>query len=402
MKVYADLSYYMSIRFISGIQRVVKEVTSRLMHKDGVEVVLLERAEQEMKFCVLCSSDFTRDGLPVRAPHAEEKEKTIVGLCDLEPGSVWLDIDSVWPMHPRRSVLYPLLHRRGVLVVPFLQDVLPITHPEYFAGKGDWVFFAYFYACMTYADLILTSAEATGEEIRKLIHASSGKETPVRAVQLGGNLQAKNYDVSNVDGDAVTFVSSHPFYALMVGTIEPRKNHQTVLQAFEKGLFDEGVGLVFAGRYGWSAEQLISKIRKLQKSEKNFIFLEGKNNDTIRYLYEHAGVVLFPSLEEGYGLPIVEAMTSGVPVIAADRPVLREVGGTLCRYCKARDPEEWRRAIQEVYRDPSAYSAWKEQVKRYHPITWDEVTDKVAECLNDLVLQTAGSQGRISGGDTDG
>ncbi len=140
-------------------------------------------------------------------------------------------------------------------------------------------------------------------------------------------------------------------FALHVGTIEPRKNIITLLEAWEQ-LQKEGADLplVLCGRFGWKSDELKAKIEKAQEEGwvHHFGYVE---NSQLAALYESATLVVFPSLYEGFGLPAIEALWAGAPLLASDIPVLREVAADAALYADPETPEEWVRQARLVAED---------------------------------------------------
>ena len=109
----------------------------------------------------------------------------------------------------------------------------------------------------------------------------------------------------------------------------------------------------------------------------------NKVNDTgINYLYEHAYLLAFPTFNEGFGLPIVEAFQHGTPVIASDIPVLREVGGKYADYFDNTDCKALVKYVDYCRKNPDYYNSKKEQLKNYKPTSWDEFAEKLSVALN--------------------
>ena len=132
----------------------------------------------------------------------------------------------------------------------------------------------------------------------------------------------------------------------MVGTIEPRKGHEQVLSAFEslwRGDLD--ANLVIVGKQGWMVEQLIDRIRAHPELGKRLFWLEGPGDDQLQRLYEVSNCLLVASLGEGFGLPLLEAAVHGLPILARDLPVFREVAGDCATYFRGSEPQELADAI---------------------------------------------------------
>ena len=138
----------------------------------------------------------------------------------------------------------------------------------------------------------------------------------------------------------------------MVGTLEPRKNHAYVLDVFDK-LWREGSKskLCLIGGIGWKCEALVDRIRQHpQRNGKLFWFAKLDDNG-LDYAYCHADALLISSHAEGFGLPIVEALQRGLPVMAGDIPVFREVGGDFVAYFDLTDPKSLEALVTSYHRD---------------------------------------------------
>lgn len=124
-------------------------------------------------------------------------------------------------------------------------------------------------------------------------------------------------------------------YILFVGTLQPRKNISRLIDAFSK-LSEKDLQLVIVGKKGWLYEEILEKPRQLGIDDK-VKFLENIGNDELPLLYKHAVCMVLPSLYEGFGLPVLEAMKYGCPVITSNVSSLPEAGGDACLYV---DPED--------------------------------------------------------------
>lgn len=141
-------------------------------------------------------------------------------------------------------------------------------------------------------------------------------------------------------------------YVLHVGTLEPRKNLPTLLAAVPL-LHRRGhsTSLVLVGRYGWFADEL--RIQVAAATAAGWLHHPGYlSPEELRALYAGAAVVAVPSLYEGFGLPALEAMSLGVPVVLSDIPVFREIAGGAALYAPPRCPEEWANRIACLLEDP--------------------------------------------------
>ena len=268
-----------------------------------------------------------------------------------------LGIPSVQSMHSSLRAL-DVVHAPSVAVPPRSEAALVVTvHdaatvllPETFPRRGLIFHRRGMLAAHKRADLVIVSTHAAAEEV--VAHSELTMEQ-IRIVPHG--------TAQTVAGDGVVQaarstagLAGHP-YVLWVGTREPRKNLTALLDAFQAVVRAKDLPhrLAIVGPKGWlhadgderrHAEALGDRVR----------FLGPVRADRLVALYRGADLLAFPSLHEGFGLPVVEAMAQETAVLCSDIPVLREVGGGAARYENPTDPEAWGAALVELLRDDTA------------------------------------------------
>lgn len=171
-------------------------------------------------------------------------------------------------------------------------------------------------------------------------------------------------------------------YLLFVGTLEPRKNLTTLLQAYAL-LRAEGCGkhlkLVVAGRRGWLYADIFDTVRTLALDEE-IIFTGFVDDEDLPDLYRGARLLVFPSLYEGFGLPILEAMASGVPVITSNLASMPEVAGDAAVLVDAHDPKAIAESIAQVLAEDQLREALIQKgLARARCFTWESVAQKTLE-----------------------
>jgi glycosyltransferase involved in cell wall biosynthesis len=147
----------------------------------------------------------------------------------------------------------------------------------------------------------------------------------IDSFQLGAGFDATAADGFSLVSEAFKRCAGDVY--LVVGTIEPRKDCARVLGAFER-LWTEGSDavLMLFGRAGWRSYDLIDRLRAHSERGKRLFWFEHGSDHELDFAYRHAAALIFASRCEGFGLPLVEAMHYGLPVLAADIPVFREIG----------------------------------------------------------------------------
>lgn len=141
-------------------------------------------------------------------------------------------------------------------------------------------------------------------------------------------------------------------YVIHLGTLEPRKNLRMLVRAHARAAaMRKGLGLVLLGRRGWRHEEVLHEIAQ-SPARDSVHWLGDVSDEVCAALVQGASALAFPSLHEGYGLPAIEGMSAGVPVVLADLPVLREVGGDFATYCDPNDESQWSHALLAAIEDP--------------------------------------------------
>jgi len=168
------------------------------------------------------------------------------------------------------------------------------------------------------ADLILVPSHATKQDIVDTYHIDEKK---IQVVYPG----ITNVEASAEDCDRVRSAYKLPKkFILFLGTMEPRKNLQAVIEAYAKsGLYEKDVLLVIAGAPGWSSDEVLALIKRTN-GIRHIGFVDQKDKNA---LYKLAELFVYPSLYEGFGFPVLEAMQAGTPVITSNRSSLAEIAG---------------------------------------------------------------------------
>lgn len=376
--VYSDITNLMSVDFLTGIQRVVREIIVRMLKKDNIILHLLAYSEQLNAYKLIRNDSFLEYFVEINGEKKDIVSDEVVEFVDIPSGAVFFDIDSVWNSRLKRSWLFPILKQKGVKIVTQLYDLIPITHPQFSHENTCMNFMVYVGANIKYADLIITSAKATADALDELCDRLGENRKKCVVVPLGADFSVKNSD-DKIDESAIRAAQGK--YILMVGTIEPRKNHSLVIDALESGLADLGINVVFAGRIGWNVAALEKRIKEHPLLGKNLFFVEKPNDATVDMLYKNALAVAFPTFNEGFGLPMIEAFCRHTPVIASDIGVLREVGGELADYFDPYDKVSFIRAVRSLADDEEAYWRKKAQLEKFVPFTWDDSATKFASVV---------------------
>lgn len=251
-------------------------------------------------------------------------------------------------IHAHRDGLFQRLKAQGISITILVHDLLPITAPEFFPPGTHQPHSQWLAAISAFADRLICISRAVAADVRRL--QQQAEHLPAIAVihhgaDIDASLPSKGFP--RKAGKVLGKLASTPSF-LMVGTIEPRKGHLQTLAAFdllwEKGL---DVNLVIIGNEGWktlddSQRRTIPQItRQLDlhpRRNKQLFWLEGISDDYLNAVYKASTCLIAASEGEGFGLPLIEAAQHGLPIIARDIPVFREVAGDHALYFSGHDP----------------------------------------------------------------
>ena len=381
MKVYIDVSVLTLATFVTGIQRVTREIAARLIEKEGDHIVLLHYNAKENVYHRIDNQLFCAYYVNGKGVKNKMITKCKVEISEIGEDCTFFDLDAAWMCRVKRSYLLPILKKQGARIVAHIYDIISITHPQYCLERGVYNFMDFIGAHLQYADDIIVNAQATVDELQKLSERVNVPLPPCHVIPLGADFgEQEEIPDGQVPEKLVKIVKDAP-YILMVGTIEPRKNHKLLLEAYDKGLKEMGYHIIMAGYMGWNMEEFADKLHNHPDFNTGIFHLEGLDDKAISYLYQNAKFLAFCSYTEGFGLPLIEAIMRGTPVIAADIPVSREVAGDYCVWFEQDNEEEMCEIVRHYNGCAEEYNKMKVMLKGFRAFTWSECYENVRKII---------------------
>lgn len=263
------------------------------------------------------------------------------------PGDRFLGLDLLRDRAIDAGAAWRDLRARGVRISVVVYDLLPLSNPEWFPEGMSARFDAWLTQVLEVADQALCISRTVAAALRERSVLRVGQRHPViRSFELGADLEGWLLPVRHIHAMA----AGQPRF-LIVGTIEPRKGHAQALAAFE-GLWAQGsqAQLLIAGRYGWGTDDFANRLRTHAEAGKRLLWITAPDDADLAAAYRESTALLAPSHGEGFGLPLVEAGAHGLPVLARDLPVFREVGGAGVDYFSGASPAQLQAALQDWLR----------------------------------------------------
>ncbi len=261
-----------------------------------------------------------------------------------------------------------------LLIVPDLTNVL---FPEWHVGKPKVTGRLLLRRALRRAKRVIAISEQTRDDIVRYMGTSLPPESVSVAYIACDDAFAGVPSRTEVE-DVQRRYGLRPGYVLSVGTIEPRKNHARLIAAFAGLASSIGeVDLVIVGRKGWKWEDAF-EAAKASGCSARIRFLEFVPQSDLPTVYAGAAMLAYPSLYEGFGIPPLEAMTAGVPVVTSSVSSLPEVVGDAALLVDPRDVDALRDAMQRVLRDSELRRSLIEKGKmRAQRFSWESFARSV-------------------------
>lgn len=313
----------------SGIQRVVRSILSWLL-KDpphGYRVEPVYASAEGYRY----AREFCRTFLQLEPTSLSDEPVTV------RKEDVFIGLDLALEEIPLLARQLQGMRDLGARVYVVIYDLLPLVRNDCFPPHAEQLFRTWVTALCAVADgAIAISCAVADDLIRELDGLGIERVRPLQVgfFHLGGNLEESlpTRGITKAERSLIDRLSQTRSF-LMVGTIEPRKGHSQSLDAFEL-LWSKGgqQRLVIVGKPGWMTDALIERIRNHPELGTRLVWFECASDEVLDTLYAKCSALLAASEGEGFGLPLIEAARHGLPILARDLPVFREVVGDYATY----------------------------------------------------------------------
>lgn len=269
-----------------------------------------------------------------------------------------------------------------------LHDVLPALHPEWFPAEFANKFSgANIGGALDAAHTVLCDSQCTADDARRLFPNYAGK---LRVAHLGVGSAFRPQNPDEIENVISKYELSNNNYILNAGVVEPRKNIDGLLRAFvESETFQNGLPLVIAGRRGWNVDAVYEYANSRELSGR-VRFLEYVPEAHLPALYAGAAFFAYPSLYEGFGLPVLEAMACGAAVVTSRAGAIPEITGEdAALLVPPGDDAQLRAAMDALFADSQRRAALSEKAKqRAARFTWSATAAAVLDALEHAAQKT--------------
>jgi glycosyltransferase involved in cell wall biosynthesis len=302
-----------------------------------------------------------------------------------QPGDILLIPGAPWSKPDYGAWLAEVRARYRLEPALLLYDLIPLRRPEWCAADLVDKFGAWLRSSLPQCPRLMAISKATAADVEAYAHeVGLTLQGPVTPVPIGTDFGPPLEAGVNEPPRGLPAPGS---YVLFVSTMEARKNHAMLFKVWRRLVSElpsaQVPTLVFAGRVGWLVSDLIQQLENTDWLDGKIRLIRDPTDAELTALYEGCLFTVFPSLFEGWGLPVSESLGRGQPCLTSNRTSLPESGGALARYFDPEDLEDAYRAVRAVIDDRGGLEDWRARVRReYRHTKWEDTADAIlTSCL---------------------
>lgn len=332
--IYIDITGLMEVDLGTGIQRVVRSIAYYLLQGklDKCKVVPVYATNRGYK----SSSSFVEKlGIQSVVNHDNS-------LITPQVGDVFLALDFNVNAILNNSIYLDKLQSGGVSIQYIVYDLLPIKMPYFFLPGVEYYHIKWLEQ-VAKADCVICISDHVKDNYLEWSRSSKSLNNNqfVSSFRLGCDIQ------KTIQSEKFNKRVNANKTFLMVGTVEPRKGYSQVLAAFQE-LWKSGLDwkLIIVGKKGWLCDAIVDNIRNHEEFNIKLIWIENCSDKELVELYKSSECLIAASYGEGFGLPLIEAASYGINILARDIPVFREVAGSHADFFSSVDHLELQNEIK--------------------------------------------------------
>ena len=300
-------------------------------------------------------------------------------IRSVRPGDVLLALGAPWSYPDYAGLIEATRARFGIEFGFLVYDIIPLRRPEWCAQGLVRLFRAWFTSVLPLADHIFSISQHSANDLVSFA-AQSGipLRSSVQVIPIGAGFGPDQPSPTRTEEG----LPAPGSYVLFVSTIEARKNHMLLFRIWRRMLEEmpaaEVPVLVFAGRVGWLVADLMQQLENTHYLDGKIVVSSDLSDAELGELYRGCLFTVFPSLYEGWGLPVTESLAFGKPCLASNRTSIPEAGGRFCRYFDPDNLAEANQRILETIEDRDGLAAWENEIRQdYRPTPWQAGADSI-------------------------
>jgi glycosyltransferase involved in cell wall biosynthesis len=406
------VDFLQGARYPTGIQRVQLELAAALAaryRESDVQFVYYDHGRYEF---VEVDRDQVGDiiDLVENADRTEARRREIAGQLKSDillapdfafpPNSTLVNVGTSWGYWNYMLSVRHTKRRFGIKFAPLVHDCIPLLFPEFCDKRLIADFLNWLTGMLPYADLLFTNSENTLRDAKGFAGQLEIPPPPRTCVlRLNGEFSSNAVAASpERENDARDLLRSKNLdseeYVLFVSTIEPRKNHVIAVNAWSRMLKRKDgrkiPKLVCVGNPGWMNDAFHQRLQRDPALGERVVVLHSVSDQALRLLYQGCAFTIFPSLYEGWGLPISEALAYGkVPLVSrvSSHP---EAGGELAEYFDLGSESEFQGQVDKLIYDQAFRQQREEMIRAARPLrAWSEIGTELVAAVEEMAAAMA-------------
>ncbi|MDJ0389628.1 glycosyltransferase family 1 protein [Roseomonas sp. E05] len=404
------LDYFNGARTPTGIQRVQMGIVSRAIAEPAHPAMelcfaaydaadLAWHAVDEAGFTALVALSVTgsdpEEPSWVQARDTLRRKVAKAPAFDFMPGAVLVNLGNSWGFPDYFRALRTIQQSHGVRYIPFMHDCVPLIVPEHCLLTLVQDYARWFGALGLHAHGLLCNSENTLRDVRQQLgRLFPALNLPGHVIRLDADPRSVAAPTGNATLSALRVLRPSESFALFVATIESRKDHLLVFNAWLQLLRRHGPAkvprLVCVGKEGWHSEAALSLLRNAPELQRHVVLLSRISDLELSALYERCAFTVYNSYYEGWGLPITEAMAHGKVVVTARHSALVEAGGEAAVYFTPQSLPDLQEKLERVILDAEFRAAQEAVVReKGKPRSWSAVKDEIFSAVAALAREPA-------------
>jgi glycosyltransferase involved in cell wall biosynthesis len=397
------IGYYSHARLPTGIQRVqIEAITNALNAQNRLVKIccFIDGRDDWLEVPVGQFRQITE--LSVRSGDRNDPEwvsalnrlhLTLVLADPLEfpDGAYLINLGTSWWLHNYFLYVRAAQAKHGIKYIPFVHDFIPIMTPQHCVKGLTQDFISWAVGVFEHAACYLVNSEATKRDLLRVAAILGHKVDPndVAVIRLDADFRKPETRQLPRTELAKWALDVEP-YILFVSTIESRKGHVVAMDAWLELIQRHGVRktprLVCVGKNGWLNDAVFQRLAQSDELSSRVTILSYLSDEELSLLYLNCQFTLYPSLYEGWGLPITESFCYGKPVVAADSSSLPEAGGEFAIYAEAGSPMQLADAVEKMAFDRDYRSGLERKIAEgFQPRSWFDVAQQIDDEIMHLV-----------------
>lgn len=262
-------------------------------------------------------------------------------------------------------------------IIQVIYDLIPVFFPHLFGLPLFKPYVEHIFEVGALSDGLLAISESSKKDMLRFCEDMLITPPPIEVIRLGD-------DFAKIKPVKPGLKSLKPGnFILCVGTVEIRKNHQLLYTAYKEG-FKRGITmpkLVIVGGKGWYTGDIMFEFAH-DPAFRDLVYIGGRSDQELEWLYQNCRFSIYPSMYEGWGLPVAESLAHGKLCLSSDASSMPEIAGDLIEYFSPYDSAGCLELIHKYLDDKTLQKKEAQIKKTYQPVTWDDTYDQVKEFVN--------------------